>query len=249
LTTKPTFALVTTSTLTVNNSTTIANPITGGFGITKAGSGTLTLSATNNYTGATVVSGGTLVVSGSLSGSAVTVATLSGSATLAGTGLITQNVNIGNGSGAPDSAVIDPGTLVGTGTLTLSGTLTIGTDGAYDFTLNSTSGSTSASEIIAKSISLTGNAQFNYTDLAGLAGTTLAPSTAYTVLSTTGTLTGQFANLAPGQDITINDTTFAAAYTSNSLTLTAVPEPGTWALMLAGLGILAFWQRNRRYQH
>jgi autotransporter-associated beta strand protein len=31
--------------------------------------------------------------------------------------------------------------------------------------------------------------------------------------------------------------------------LVAVPEPGTWASMLGGLGMLALWQRNRRRRH
>ena len=28
--------------------------------------------------------------------------------------------------------------------------------------------------------------------------------------------------------------------------LQAVPEPGTWAMLLGGFGVLAFWQRSRR---
>jgi len=31
-----------------------------------------------------------------------------------------------------------------------------------------------------------------------------------------------------------------------ALTAVAVPEPSTWAMMISGLGLLSFWQRNRR---
>ena len=44
--------------------TTISGPVTGTGGLTKTGSGTLTLGATNAYIGATTVNGGALVVNG-----------------------------------------------------------------------------------------------------------------------------------------------------------------------------------------
>ena len=31
-----------------------------------------------------------------------------------------------------------------------------------------------------------------------------------------------------------------------TLTTIAVPEPGTWAMLVSGLGVLSFWQRSRR---
>src|SRR5207237_8134487 len=68
------------STLTVNttNSDTFDGLIGGtgtnenNFGITKAGSGTLTLSATNSYNGATTVQGGGLTITGAQSGTGAT---------------------------------------------------------------------------------------------------------------------------------------------------------------------------------
>jgi autotransporter-associated beta strand protein len=62
-------------TVTVNaNTLTVGGPISGGYGITKAGAGTLLLSGHSTYSGATSVSNGVLEVSGSVSStSSVTV--------------------------------------------------------------------------------------------------------------------------------------------------------------------------------
>ena len=91
------------------------NSGTGG-GITKAGSGTLTLTAANTYTGATNVSAGTLLVNGLLDpGSAVTVAS---AAALGGSGTIGGSVSYSSGA----NFAFDPAA-----TLTINGaTVTFG---------------------------------------------------------------------------------------------------------------------------
>ncbi|MBN8456981.1 MAG: autotransporter-associated beta strand repeat-containing protein [Verrucomicrobia bacterium] len=59
----------------------------GGMGITKGGTGTMTLAGTNSYTGATLVSAGTLLVNGALGDTAVSVdaaGMIGGSGSIAG---------------------------------------------------------------------------------------------------------------------------------------------------------------------
>jgi autotransporter-associated beta strand protein len=95
---------------TNGNDITLANPVgNGGSGaLTKAGTGTLTLSAANDYTGGTSVAGGKLVAanaSGSATGpGAVTVAA---SGTLGGTGSIAGTVSVATGG------TLEPGAGVG----------------------------------------------------------------------------------------------------------------------------------------
>ena len=63
----------------------MSNIIGGSSGLTKLGTGTLTLTATNTYAGPTLVSSGTLLVNGVLAGGNVTnVATLGGTGTIGG---------------------------------------------------------------------------------------------------------------------------------------------------------------------
>ena len=110
------------------------NSGTGG-GLTKAGSGVLTLSNANTYTGATAVSAGSLLVNGSLdAASAVTVAS---AAVLGGSGTIGGSVSYASGANfAFDAATIltTNGALVtfgGFGVANLQGLSPSTPDGTY----------------------------------------------------------------------------------------------------------------------
>ena len=141
------FGAMTLSTGSNNSSTTFSGLLSGeGGGLTKTGSGTLTLEGANSYSGLTTVSAGTLQVnsaSGSGTGSsAVSVASgasLAGSGTLAGTVTVADGgqINAGSSSGSltlgslmlSNSAVLafalaDPSDNAGLG----SGLLTVAAD-------------------------------------------------------------------------------------------------------------------------
>ena len=94
----------------------------GTGGITKAGTGTLTLGGANSYTGATVAAAGTLLVNGSVAGAA----SAADGATLGGTGSIAGPVTLADGATlAPGAGAVD--------TLTVGGlTLTAGSILAFD---------------------------------------------------------------------------------------------------------------------
>ncbi len=222
----------------VTYASSLASSNTGG--LTKAGSGTLTLGATENYTGATDVTAGALNVTGALNGSSSTTVT---DATLEGTGSIANGVTIGNGSNAAGSAVFVPGSLSLTGTFTLtSGTVSILSDGDYVFTLNSTTGV--GSQLIAQGVSLDPDSEFTMNDLAAPGGAT--PGTVFTVIDTANGITGTFGNLPNGDLFSYNQNDYLANYNGNQLTLTVVPEPATWGLMISGLGMLIGLQRMRK---
>jgi autotransporter-associated beta strand protein len=88
-------------------------PNTSG-GLTKLGTGSLTLSAASTYSGATVVSNGALRVTGQIGGSGVTVRT---NATLSGAGIVNASVVTLPGS------ILAPGSNT-LGVLTVNGNLT-----------------------------------------------------------------------------------------------------------------------------
>ncbi|NQT11236.1 MAG: autotransporter-associated beta strand repeat-containing protein, partial [Planctomycetes bacterium] len=94
----------------------ISGVVDGSGGLTKVGTGVLTLSAINIYTGDTTVNEGTLLVNGSTAlGSAVAV---NNTATLGGTGTVNGPVTVN------DNGVISPGTspgLFATGAITFAG--------------------------------------------------------------------------------------------------------------------------------
>ncbi|MCW1925731.1 autotransporter-associated beta strand repeat-containing protein [Luteolibacter arcticus] len=108
----------TTPTLTANVDATIASPIAGTVGLTKAGTGILTLSGINFYSGSTAVTAGTLTVK--QPGTAV--------GTVAGQVLGADDVSInssgtlyiddeGNGTAAGERILSVGNTITGTGTL------------------------------------------------------------------------------------------------------------------------------------
>ena len=167
-------------------------------GLTKTGSGTLTLGAANTYTGATAVGQGTLLVNGSLATSQLTV---SNSATLGGGGTL-GTVSILSGG------TISPGNSPGT--LTLTNGLTWAGGGNYNWQMHNTggtAGATNAWDLIdvtsgtwdISGLSATNQFNINLWSLSGLdpdtngiaAGFDAATNYSWKILASTG-LTGTF---------------------------------------------------------
>ena len=247
-----------TSTLTVNGSADSlfagaikngASPIT--TNLIKAGTGTLTLTGTSTYTGATTVNGGRLIVSGSLTASVVTV---NGDAntTLGGNGGTSLLTTITAGRVAPGLNISGANNNFGTagtlrlGTTAVTGGLTL-TDAKLDFDLASTNGAGLSDQIVTGGpLALSSTITFTFNELSlGV----LQEGVAYTLISgATGNSGFDATALASLATVLNGDYTPTFSMSGNNLQVTfaAVPEPGTWAMMLGGLGILVTAQKMRR---
>ncbi len=224
-----------------NQSTTYSGILSGIGSLSKSGTGVFTLSGANTYTGATAVTQGALNLTGSLNGSASVTVT---NGTFEGNGAITNAVNIGNGTDGAGTAVLIPGSFSTTGTLTLtSGTMTMLSDGNYVFSLNSTS--SVASQLIAQAVSLDPASEFTMNDIAATPAS-ITQGTVFTVINTANGISGTFGNLPNNDLFTYGQNDYLATYTSDELTLTVVPEPATWGLMISGLGMLIGLQKMRK---
>ena len=225
-------------------STTISQGIANVSGqtgsLTKAGNGKLTLSnASNAYTGTTTVNGGTLVVSGSLSGT-TSVSVASGATLASGA---TGSITTAAGGNISVSGTLAPGDIGAVGTLTLAP----GTGGQLSFASGSTlaldiSGANSDQIAFASAgdcLLGSGNATLS------LGGLTAANYTnTYTIFSNVTTSGFSFASITgyDSTDYRANITQVGNAY---QLSFAAVPEPGTTASLVGGLGLLLGWQRRR----
>ncbi|MFN0164076.1 MAG: PEP-CTERM sorting domain-containing protein [Burkholderiales bacterium] len=145
-----------------------------------------------------------------------------------GTGRIIGALNNSGGTVAPGAS---PGTLIIQGNYTQgeNGTLALEIDGPVQGVQHDW-------------LSITGNASLNGA-LTLAFGYTPTVGTSYIVLTTGGTRSGEFASVAGpnGWDIDV-------LYGANNVTLTvvAVPEPGAYAMMLAGLALMGFVVMRRR---
>jgi len=208
---------------------TVANTVTGAGGLTKTGPGTLLLTADNTYTGTTSVNAGTLLVNGDHS-SATGGVTVNSGATLGGTGIIGSDTTIKSGA-----------TLTG-GTATTVASFTSGAYLSFTENLTAEAGSTWLVNLVQD---LDGSADFidvgGTLDING-ANLNIAFTGDYTYgneyrIARYGSLSSQFAGLGNDAFFDVGGRQYQINYGTGGaggyITLTAVPEPGTFAVLAA----------------
>ncbi|MFD1786118.1 autotransporter-associated beta strand repeat-containing protein [Sphingomonas floccifaciens] len=143
------------NTLTVSTSRTVefSGVASGTGGITKSGSGSLTLGGANSYTGRTAVTAGTVLVNGSVAGEA----TVASGATLGGTGTVAGAVTVASGG------TLAVGTAGSAGVLTL-GSLVLNSGSNLNYDLGAP-GNVSASDRLVVTGDVTLAGALNITDI------------------------------------------------------------------------------------
>jgi len=217
----------------VANSIALSGALSGtAGGLTVTGSGSMTLSGSDSYAGVTTVSGADLMISGSLTGTVSLTATAGGEVDLQSNDAIPSNAHV-----TLANATL---TTLADQTEALS-SLTIAS-GSSTLDLGSSSSVVNFADSSADS--WTGTLTINNWNGASAGG------------GTDEIFVGTTADLTQGQlaDITfINGTLDGVPFTTDSAVqlpdgelVAAIPEPGTWAEILAGVGVLCIWQRSRR---
>ena len=225
-----------------------SGPVSGSFGITKTGAGSLTLGAANTFTGNADVSAGALIVNGSLS--ATTNVAVSGTGALGGSGTIPGSVTVsGTGTLAPGQSA---GTL-STGALTLDPTATLGIE------IGGTAFASFDRVNVTGGISLDGTLSGSLIN--GFNGL-IQPNDLFAIILNDGVdpITGNLSDTAQGGLITFaGGQQFFISYTGNfdgaittfegvgnDVVLKAIPEPSAFMSLIGGLGMFAGLRRMRR---
>lgn len=227
---------------------TFTSSITGGGSLNQLGSGTTILTGSNSYTGTTTVNAGVLLVDNTTGwgvGSGLTVnssGVVGGSGSIAGAALINGLLDPARGSsnamtltfntnvtlGATATTMID---LLSAGSydkIKVGGTLNYG--GIFDIALSNTNapGTYQFFSTLSGGTNITTTGSFSTVELTGLFGTWL-------MTNSSGTW-----NYANGTD------SYNFSQAAGQLTVTAVPEPSTYALFgLSWLAALVVLRRNR----
>ncbi|MEI8375853.1 MAG: autotransporter-associated beta strand repeat-containing protein [Planctomycetota bacterium] len=211
-----------------NYSTAYSGVLNGSGGLTKIGTGGLTLSGSNTYNGATQINQGKLVVNGCLTNSAVSV---SSGGTLGGTGTLGSVTVASGGHLAPGNSP---------GILSLSGDLTLAFGALIDYELDTP---TNSDKILIPTGDLILSGQqfsdFHFTPLDGFG------QGRYILIDAgSGSISNSLGDNRSGM---IGSYSATLAVEGSDLVLNVVPEPSTFALLgTATLGLLGFLWRRRK---
>ncbi len=246
---------------------TLSGNIGGTGGFAQAGSGTTTLSGYNTYSGATSITGGLLNLTGTSTSSAFTVGASAGlkvNGSLVGT---VTSAGVVGGTGSISGATVITGTLApgnSVGTIH-TGNLSLAGGGTLSVELGRNESNVAVSDLasVNGTVTLTGaNLQLqvytSYTNplMGDIYFLINNDGNSDAIVGTFTTLDGVATTLTEGSRFTWNSQEWEITYTANydtqsvtggnDLAIIAVPEPGTWAIILGGLGTLIAGQRLRR---
>lgn len=164
---------------------TLATVLRGSGTFTKAGAGVLALTNTNTHIGQIIVDAGTLMVDGSIALSSQT--TVRSGATLSGSGTVGNASVLGGGIFAPGNH--SGGRSIGN--MNVAGTLSFAAGSNFDVKVDDQGHSDKAS--VSGAVTIDTAAKVRVAALNGTDdGSTYAPETTYTILTSTGGITGQF---------------------------------------------------------
>lgn len=206
-----------------------------GLRVAGSGTGAVVLTGANTYTGGTIVEGTTLLVNNTTgSGTGTGDVFVRNTGTLGGTGTVGAGVTSVESGGKLSAGV--PGVSSGVGILNFSGNLVtpVGSAWLVDIVQDQNG--------VADGINATGAISLNGASFLPVFSGVFTVGHVYT-LASYGSLTGTFDGWSEGAVISNYQINYGTR-TAGTITLTAVPEPGTLVLLAGALGGL-FWRRFR----